>query len=225
MNIQETLLSMADSEYKKFQSKLIPNIDSDKIIGVRIPQLKMLAKNLYNTNDADNFLSVLPHRYYDENNLHAFLIAQIKKFNECIDKINLFLPFVDNWATCDSLRPNCFKNNTDRLLPHIYRWINSEHTYTVRFGIEILMLYYLDNNFNERYLQTVAQIKSDEYYINMMICWYFATALAKQYKSALPYLENNILPMQIHNKTIQKAIESYRISPEQKAYLKSLRRK
>ena len=225
MNIQETLLSMADSDYKKFQSKLIPNIAPDEIIGVRMPQLKTFAKNLHNTNDADSFLSNLPHRYYDENNLHAFLIAKIKDFNKCIEQIELFLPFVDNWATCDSLRPVCFKNNTGKLLTHIYRWINSEHTYTVRFGIEMLMLYYLDDNFDEKYLQTVAKVKSDEYYINMMICWYFATALAKQYKSALPYLENNILPIQLHNKTIQKAVESYRITPEQKAYLKSLRRK
>lgn len=225
MNIQETLLSMKDSAYKEFQSKLIPNIDSEKIIGIRMPQLKAFAISLHNTNDADAFLANLPHIYYDENNLHAFLIAQTQEFNECIEKIELFLPFIDNWATCDSLRPKCFKHNTDKLLIHIYRWINSEHEYAVRFGIEMLMLYYLDDNFDERYLQTVAQIKSDKFYINMMICWYFATALAKQYKSALPYLENNILPIQLHNKTIQKAVESYKISNEQKTYLKTLRRK
>ena len=225
MDIKTHLFSMADSEYKVFQSKLIPTVDKSKIIGVRLPVLKSFAKNIANTEEAYNFISTLPHQYYDENNLHAFLIAQTKSFDECIEKIDTLLPFVDNWATCDSLRPKCFKNNTDKLLVHIYRWINSEHTYTVRFGIEMLMLYYIDDNFNERYLQTVAQIKSDEYYINMMICWYFATTLAKQYKSALPYLENNVLPIHLHNKTIQKAVESYRILPEQKTYLKSLRRK
>lgn len=225
MDIKAQLFTMADSEYKDFQSKLILTVDKSKIIGIRLPGLKSFAKSIVNTEDADNFINTLPHQYYDENNLHAFLIAQIKSFDECIEKIDAFLPFVDNWATCDSLRPKCFKTNTDKLILHIYRWLSSEHTYTVRFGIEMLMLYYLNDNFDKRYLQTVAEIKSDEYYINMMICWYFATALAKQYKSTLPYFENNILPIQLHNKTIQKAVESYRISTEQKTYLKSLRRK
>ncbi len=225
MNIEATLLSMSDLQYKEFQSKLIPNIPSDKIIGVRMPKLKSLAKNIQHTKEVDEFLISLPHKYYDENNLHAFLIAQTKNFDECIEKIDSFLPFVDNWATCDSLRPKCFRNNTDKLLVHIYRWINSKHTYTVRFGIEILMLFYLDDEFNEKYLKTVASITSNEYYINMMIAWYFATALSKQYETSLPYIENNILPEWIHNKTIQKAVESYKINTEQKIYLKTLRRK
>ena len=162
-------------------------------------------------------------KYYDENNLHAFLIAQTKNFDECIEKIDSFLPFVDNWATCDSLRPKCFKDNTDRLLVHIYRWINSNHTYTVRFGIEMLMLFYLSDKFDEKYLKTVASITSNEYYINMMIAWYFATALAKQYDTAIKFLENNKLPLWVHNKTIQKAIESYRIAEAQKNILREYR--
>jgi len=225
MNIESILLEMADAAYKEFQSKLIPNIDSDKIIGVRIPELKAFAKSIRDTKEADEFLSSLPHKYYDENNLHAFLIAQTKNFDECIEKIDSFLPFVDNWATCDSLRPKCFRNNTDKLLVHIYRWINSNHTYTVRFGIEMLMLFYLSDKFDEKYLKTVASITSNEYYINMMIAWYFATALSKQYKAALPYLENANLSKWIQNKTIQKAVESYKINTEQKIYLKTLRRK
>ena len=167
-------------------------------------------------------MTQLPHKYYEENNLHAFLIAQKKDFCECIAALESFLPYIDNWATCDSLRPKSFKLNTDKLLGHIYKWIGSEKTYTVRFGIEMLMLYYLDDGFSLEYPRLVSKIKSDKYYVNMMIAWYFATALAKQYDAILPFLEDGVLSPWVHNKTVRKACESYRISESVKSYLKTL---
>ena len=187
MNITEELFKMQDLEYKCFQSKLIPTVNIDTIIGVRIPLLRKLAKSM--KNDSKDFLSSLPHKYYDENNLHSFLISQIGDFDECIRMISDFLPFVDNWATCDSLRPKCFKNNKQKLLEQIQAWLNSSHTYTVRFAVEMLMIHYLDDDFHESFLQTVSEISSKEYYINMMISWYFASALAKQWESTAPYIE------------------------------------
>ncbi len=225
MDIKKELFKLQDIEYRDFHSSLMPTVDKEQIIGVRIPHIKSLAKKIRGTAEACEFLQNLPHQYYEENNLHAFLIAQIGDFDKCIEETNRFLPYVDNWATCDSLRPKCFKLNTGSLIWHIYEWIRSDKPYTVRFGIEMLMLYYLDDEFLEEYLYTVSKIRSDEYYVNMMIAWYFATALAKQYELTLPHVESQTLPLWIHNKTIQKAIESNRISGENKEYLKTLKRK
>ena len=223
MNIQSELIKMQDSGYKQFHAKLMPTINPDTIIGIRVPALREFAKGIKNTKEAEKFITELPHNYYEENNLHAFLICSIDDFDECIKELDKFLPYVNNWATCDSMRPKCFKKNTNKLLSEIYRWLDSGHTYTKRFAIEMLMTYYLDDEFDEKYLEDVAKIISDEYYINMMIAWYFATALAKQYKKTIPYIEQNCLPEWVHNKTIQKAIESYRITDEKKMYLKGLK--
>ncbi len=222
--IQNKLFSLQDIKYKQFHAKLVPNPNSDTLIGVRTPELKRLAKSL-SDEEKQKLLCALPHKFYEENNLHAFVINDIPNFDSCIVEIERFLPFVDNWATCDGLRPKCFNKNRTRLMPYIDKWMASNHTYTIRFGIEMLMTHFLDANFDESYLQKVAQIKSDEYYVNMMCAWYFATALAKQYDSTLPIIEQNILPVWVHNKSIQKAIESFRISTEQKSYLKTLKRK
>ena len=221
--IQAELFALQDIEYKKFHSKLIPNIDSKTIIGVRVPLLRKLAKTLKNSAESDEFLKILPHTYYEENNLHALLLEQLTDYNHCVEAVDAFLPYVDNWATCDILRPKCFAKHRRELLNEIERWISSDRTYTVRFAIEMLMVHYLDADFAPCYPQMVAQVQSDEYYINMMIAWYFATALAKQWDSIIPYLTEYRLSPWVHNKTIQKAIESYRITPEQKAYLKTLR--
>ena len=223
MNINKRLFEMQDIAYRDFHARLMPTMDKEKIIGVRIPQIRKFAKEIALTPDACEFMTSLPHEYYEENNLHAFLISEIKDFEKCIEALEEFLPYIDNWATCDSLRPKCFKLNTDILLNYIYKWIDSDKTYTVRFGIEMLMLYYLDEGFEEEYLYTVSKIKSEEYYVNMMIAWYFATALAKQYESTLPLVKAHALSPWIHNKTIQKAIESYRITAEQKSELRTLK--
>lgn len=219
------LFKLQDKKYGDFTASLIPTISRDTVIGVRTPQLRALAKRVKDTEDAKAFILALPHKYYEENNLHGFLICEIKDFDGCIRALDTFLPYVDNWATCDGLRPKCFKKNLGSLLPHIKRWLSSEHTYTVRFGIEMLMTYFLDDAFDAKFLKRVSEIKSDEYYINMMIAWYFATALAKQYDATLPYLEKETLPLWVHNKTIQKAVESYRVSDEHKMYLKTLKKR
>ena len=219
-NIQKELLSMADGEYKEFSAKLMPTVCKDKVIGIRIPVLRKFAKTL---TDYDEFLQNLPHKYFEEDNLHAFLIEREKDFDRCIEKLDAFLPFVDNWATCDSMKPKVLKKEPEKLLLHINRWINSKEVYAVRYGINLLMSFYLDDNFDAKYLRLVADVKSDEYYINMMRAWYFATALAKQYEKALPYIEEKLLDKWTHNKTIQKAVESFRITKEQKAYLKTLK--
>ena len=222
MNIKEELLKLKDEKYKEFHAKLMPTINPDTIIGIRVPVLRAFSKTIQDTED---FFSHLPHEYFEENNLHGFLIEKISDFDECIKELEKFLPYVDNWATCDMMRPKVFKKNTDKLVLKIKEWLKSEHTYTVRFGIEMLMVYFLDEKFDEKYLGWVSKIKSDEYYINMMIAWYFATALAKQYETAVKYIEKNKLPLWVHNKTIQKAVESYRISNNVKDYLKTYRRK
>lgn len=222
MDIRKRLFDMQNIEYREFHSKLMPTIAKDRIIGITVPNIRKLAKEISDTPEACQFLAKLPHGYYEENNLHAFLIEQIKDFDNCIAEVDRFLPYVDNWATCDSLRPKCFKLNTDRLLSYIYRWISSDKPYTVRFGIEMLMLYYLDDNFNAEYPQLVSKIKSEEYYVNMMIAWYFATALAKQYDSILPFLTEEKLSVWVHNKTIRKACESLCIPRSVKLYLKTL---
>jgi len=222
MDIQKRLFELADTDYKQFNSKLIPTVNHDSIIGVRTPALRKLAKELYGT--SDNFMETLPHDYYEEYNLHGFLIEKINDYDKCICALNKFLPYVDNWATCDLVTPKILKKYPDRLLEQISMWLESKHTYTVRFAIKMLMSFYLDANFDTRYPEMVSNIKSEEYYINMMIAWYFATALAKQYEATLPFVENNCLDRWVHNKTIQKAIESFRITDEQKSYLKKLKR-
>lgn len=219
-SIQNELINMSEEKYRDFSAKLMPTIDKNTVLGIRIPILRKYAKSL---EDYDAFLNELPHKYFEENNLHAFLIEREKDFDKCIEKLNAFLPFVDNWATCDSMKPKVLKKEPEKLLTHIKRWIKSKDVYAVRYAINLLMSFYLDENLKEDYLKMVSDVKSDEYYINMMRAWYFATALAKQYKATLPFIENKTLDVWTHNKTIQKAIESYRITKEQKEYLRTLR--
>ena len=213
---------MGEKEYKEFSSKLMPTVPKDSVIGIRVPVLRKYAKAL---DDYEDFLNGLPHKYFEENNLHAFLIEKEKDFDKCIEKIDAFLPYVDNWATCDSLKPKALKKEPEKLLKYIKEWLKSKDVYAVRYSINLLMSFYLDDNFDEEYLGLVAGVKSDEYYINMMRAWYFATALAKKYEYTLPYIENKVLDVWTHNKTIQKAVESYRISEEQKSLLKKLKYK
>jgi len=222
--IQQQLFTLQDKTYQTFQSKLMPTIAPDKIIGIRTPVLRAFAKQIAGTPEAQQFLQHLPHVYYEENNLHAFLAEQIKDFDEAVATADSFLPYIDNWATCDSFKPRAFKKNIPALYTKCKEWIDSEKTYTVRFGIEMIMNYFLDEHFTEGSMHLVSRVRSDEYYVNMMIAWYFATALAKQYESAVIYLEKNRLDLWTHNKTIQKAIESYRITDEHKNYLRSLKK-
>ena len=219
-SIKEELFSFQDKEYRDFQKKLIPTIYQENVIGVI---LRKFAKSLVKENKYKSFLEDLPHKYFDENQLHAFIISEIKNYDECISYINIFLPYIDNWATCDQMSPKTFKKNKKKLLNQIKIWIKSKDTYTIRFSIGMLMNHFLDEDYNPKYLEMVSKIKSDEYYINMMVAWYFATALAKQYDDTISYLENNKLDKWTHNKTIQKAIESYRITEEQKDYLRKLK--
>ena len=221
--VQAELFEMQDLTYRDFHAKLIPTIDKETVIGVRTPMLRAYAKKFGKTADAVTFLEVLPHKYYEENNLHGLLIEQIKDYPACIAAIERFLPYVDNWATCDMIALRTMKKHLDVFIQEIYSWMASDHPYIVRFGIGMLMRYYLDEQFKPEYPEKVAEIKSDEYYVNMMRAWYFATALAKQYDQILPYLEEKKLDTWTHNKTIQKAVESYRIASEQKCYLRTLR--
>lgn len=225
MNITQELLKMQDLGYRDFHAKLMPTIEKEKIIGIRTPILRAFAKKIKNTSEAQEFLKNLPHTYYEENNLHAMLIDTITDPKEQLCELERFLPCVDNWATCDLMRPHSLFKDPALLLSKVEEWLKSEHTYTVRFGIGMLLLRFLDEDFSPLFLKTVAQIKRDEYYIQMMQAWYFATALAKQPQSAMPYITENKLSLWVHNKTIQKSVESYRISSEQKELLKSLRRK
>ena len=221
--IREGLFANQDVKYRDFQSKLTPTIEANTAIGVRTPVLRKLAKDYSKRQDVDDFLADLPHKYFDENQLHAFILSEIKDFDECMGKLERFLPFVDNWATCDQMSPKCFKKNHEKLLPYLNKWIKSDDIYTVRFAIVTFMSHFLDDDFDEGYLGLVSDIKSDEYYINMAIAWYFATALAKQYDKTIPYIENKTLDVWTHNKAIQKSIESYRVTAEHKEYLKSLK--
>lgn len=221
--IAAELFRLRDEKYAALQAKIIPNLEADRIIGVRTPELRAFAKKLSKDEDAGGFLKALPHRYFDEDQLHAFVISLEKDFDRCAAETEAFLPFIDNWATCDQLSPKAFKKEPEKLLPFIRKWIRSDRTYTVRFGIGMLMQHFLDERFRTEYADMVASVRSDEYYINMMIAWYFATALAKQYDRVLPYLEKKRLDVWTHNKAIQKSVESFRITPEQKAYLKSLK--
>ncbi len=223
MDIQKALFSMQDLTYRSFSSKLMPTVDPETVIGVRTPALRKMAKALAKDEHIGQFLIRLPHQYYEENNLHAFLICEIRDYDRCVAELERFLPYIDNWATCDGIRPRCFSANPEPLLTKISQWLASAHPYTVRFGIEMLMCHFLDARFEATFLDAVASIRSEEYYVNMMIAWYFATALAKQWESTVPYLEKCRLSPWVHRKTVQKAVESYRITADQKRYLKSLK--
>lgn len=221
--ILDKLYALQDTKYRDFQGKLIPTVDPNTIIGVRTPDLRTLAKELAKQKDIGAFLDTLPHTYFDENQLHAFILSELKDYDQCIARVNAFLPNVDNWATCDQLSPKAFKKHKTELLKEIKTWLKSDKTYTVRFAVGMLMQHYLDDDFKSDYPKLVAAIKLDEYYINMMRAWYFATALAKQYDAIIPYIEQKKLDPWTHNKVIQKAVESYRITPVQKEYLKTFR--
>lgn len=224
MNVINELQSLQDLKYRDFQSKLIPTIDKSTIIGVRMPDLRKLAKKI-DENEAKIFMQDLPHTYYEENMLQSILISNMKNYDDCIDHLERFLPFVDNWAVCDCISPKIFTENTDKLIEKIKLWAKSSHTYTVRVAICLLMKYFLDEKFKVEYLKIATRIRSEEYYVNMMVAWFFATALAKQWDDVIFVLEDNLLDEWTHNKTIQKARESFRITPEQKQYLKSLKKR
>ena len=223
MTVYERLIGCADKNYKEFQSKLVPNIPGETILGVRTPDMRRIAKEINGTAEAEQFLAELPHRYYEENLVHFFVIAMIKDFDECVAAVERFLPYVDCWPVCDQSSPKIFTKNHDRLLPRIKAWIASEHVYTSRFGIRMLMNEFLGADFRPEYLAWVAAVKGEDYYIKMMVAWYFATALAKQYDESVVYIEERRLEPWTHNKAIQKAIESFRVSEEHKAYLRTLR--
>ncbi|MEL3898916.1 DNA alkylation repair protein [Treponema phagedenis] len=222
--IQTHLFSLQDKTYAEFSRKLMPTVNPETVIGVRTPDLRKFAKELVKQNAATEFLLSLPHTYFEENQLHALILAQCKDFTALMPQVESFLSYIDNWATCDVFSPKIFKKHLQALLPHIRKWLTAKHTYTVRFAVGMLMEYYLDDAFETQHSDMVAAIRSEEYYVNMMIAWYFATALVKQWEHALPYLQEKKLQTWTHNKTIQKAVESYRIAPEQKIYLKTLKR-
>lgn len=221
--IREELFRLQDIKYRDFQGKLIPTVAPDTVIGVRTPELRKYAKELLKREDIADFLNDLPHKYFDENQLHAFIISGMKDYDACVNEVQRFLPFVDNWATCDQMSPKVFKKHKKDLLEEINNWLNSGETYIIRFAVGMLMEHFLDEDFDKSYPEMVSKIRSDEYYVNMMTAWYFATALAKQYESILPYIEDKKLDVWTHNKAIQKSVESYRITPEQKEYLKTLK--
>lgn len=223
MKIYKELEAIKEKEYAAFQARLIPSIDPSTIMGIRVPKLRALAKSYIKDQECQDFLASLPHAYYDENMLHGILVSEIKDFDTCIDKLEAFLPYVDNWAVCDIMSPRIFKKHKEELLDRIKLWISSDQTYTCRFGLEMLMTHFLDDDFKPDYLDLVAGLRSQEYYVNMMIAWFFATALTKQWEASLPYIEARSLDDWTHNKAIQKARESLRISKERKDYLKGLK--
>lgn len=227
MTIAERLFQYQDKEYREFQSRLVPNISKDSMIGVRTPQMRSIAKDFFGTESAASFLIELPHKYYEENMIHFFLLSMIKDFDQCVEELEIFLPYIDCWPVCDQSSPKTFKKNHEKLLPLIKKWISSEHIYTARFGMRMLMNEFLDSDFKSEYLSWVADKKSpsglDDYYLKMMQAWYFATALAKQYDQSIIYIEKHKLDAWTHNKAIQKAIESFRVSDEHKEYLRSLK--
>ena len=223
--IQERLFALRDEGYRDFNARLLPTVDKTRIIGVRTPALRGLAKELLKTVDPAPFMAQLPHAYFEEDGLHAAFIEAIRDFDACLAETERFLPFVDNWATCDCMKPPVFRRHRAELLPHIRAWLDSGETYTIRYGVNLLMSLFLDADFDPVYLDWAAELRSEEYYVNMAVAWYFATALAKQYEAALPYLEQHRLDCWTHNKAIQKAVESYRVGDGRKAYLKTLKRK
>ena len=221
--IREELVRLQDLKYREMQVQIIPSVKRESIIGVRTPELRKMAKELAQSQEVSAFLEDLPHMYFEENQLHAFIISGMKDYAECLSVLNRFLPYVDNWATCDQMSPRVFKKHRQELTESIREWFCSADPYTIRFGIGMLMEHYLDEDFKPEYPKMVAAVRSEEYYVNMMIAWYFATALAKQYGAVLPFITEHRLDSWTHNKAIQKSIESYRITPEQKEYLKSLK--
>ncbi|SER30539.1 3-methyladenine DNA glycosylase AlkD [Butyrivibrio fibrisolvens] len=223
MSVYEMLLDVKDDKYREFQAKLVPNVSPDTIIGVRTPDMRKIAKEVFNSPEKDEFLKELPHKYYEENLVHFFIIAMIKEFDECIEKVEEFLPYVDCWPVSDQATPKSFKKNHAKLLPYIKNWIASDHVYTARFGIRMLMNEFLDDDFKDEYLELVASKEGDDYYLKMMVAWYFATALAKKYDESVKYIEGRKLDDWIHKKAIQKAVESYRVTDEHKEHLKKYR--
>ena len=223
MKIQEQLFALQDKEYRDFQSKLVPEIDRETIIGIRIPAMRKLARSYAKEQESREFLRCLPHTYYDENILHALLVSDINDYQECVEAVDRFLPFVDNWAVCDIFSPRVFKKNREDLIGRIRKWSASREPYTCRFGMKMLMTHFLEGDFREEYLEIPAAVHSDEYYVNMMTAWFFATALARQWEKTIPYIEEKRLDQWVQNKTIQKARESYRITDEQKEYLKKFK--
>ena len=223
MTVYEQLLKVKDDKYKEFQAKLVPNIDPGTILGVKTPEMRQIAKDIFNSKEKDAFLKDLPHKYYEENLVHFFIISMIKDFDECIREVETFLPYVDCWPVSDQATPRSFKKNHAKLLPYIKKWIKSKHLYTSRFGIRMLMNEFLGDEFKDEYAKLVASVKSDEYYLKMMVAWYFATALAKNYDETIKYIEERKLDDWVLKKTIQKAVESYRVTDEHKEYLKSFR--
>ncbi len=223
MTVAERLAELGSGKYRDFQSKLVPNIPKETILGVKTPDMRKIAKEIRGTKEAEAFLAELPHQYYEENLVHFFLIAMIRDFDECVKAVETFLPYVDCWPVCDQTTPKVFAKNHDKLLPLIRKWIGSEHVYTVRFGIRMLMNEFLGEDFRPEYLEWIAKVPGEDYYIKMMAAWYFATALAKQYDESVVYIEGHRLEPWTHKKAIQKAIESYRISDEHKNHLRTLR--
>ena len=223
MDVYDRLIKEKDDEYKEFQAKLVPNIDPAIIIGVRTPQMRAIAKEVFANKDRDEFLNDLPHKYYEENLVHFFVISMIKDFDETVQRVEEFLPFVDCWPVSDQATPKSFKRNHEKLLPYVKKWIASDEVYTARFGIRMLMNEYLGDDFKEEYLELVASKRGDDYYLKMMVAWYFATALAKRYDESVKYIEEHRLDDWVHKKAIQKAVESFRVSDEHKEYLKRFR--
>lgn len=223
MTVYERLIACSDEQYKEFQSKLVPNIPKETVLGVRTPDMRRIAKEIRGTEEAEGFLAELPHKFYEENLVHFFLIAMIKDFDQCVQAVETFLPYVDCWPVCDSSSPKVFTKNHEKLLPLIRKWMDSDHVYTARFGIRMLMNEFLGEDFRPEYLQWVASVPGEDYYIRMMVAWYFATALAKQYDESVVYIEERRLEPWTHKKAIQKAVESYRVTEAHKEYLKMLR--
>ena len=223
MTLYDQLIKVKDDAYRSFQAKLVPNVSPETILGVRTPDMRKIAKEVFESPDRDAFLNDLPHRYYEENLIHFFVISMIRDFDACVQAVETFLPYVDCWPVSDQATPKTFAKNHEKLLPYIRKWIASEHVYTARFGIRMLMNEFLGEDFREEYPELVANKKGDDYYLNMMAAWYFATALAKRYDETVPYFEDRRLDEWVHKKAIQKAMESYRVSDEHKEYLKSLR--
>ncbi|MBO5715482.1 MAG: DNA alkylation repair protein [Clostridia bacterium] len=224
MDITQKLFDMQDIKYRDFTSKLIPNISPDSMIGVRLPQVKKLAKEIYKSGEYINFVNSLPHTYFEEYHLHCYIISEIKDFEVFINELERLLPYIDNWSVCDSLRPKCFAKNKEKALIYIKKWLKSDKIYTQRFAIEMLMVHFLDEDFSTEYPDLVSKTRGEDYYLKMMVAWYFATALAKQYDEILPFIEKHrIKDKWTHNKAIQKAVESYRVSDDKKAHLKCLK--
>lgn len=223
MTLYERLIAVRDEEYRAFQVKLVPNIPAETVLGVRTPDMRRIAKEIKGTEEGEAFLSTLPHPYYEENLIHFFLLAEIKDFDACVNAVEAFLPYVDCWPVSDQATPKAFRKNHEKLLPYIRKWIASEHVYTARFGLRMLMNEFLDDDFRPEYLALAASNPGEDYYLKMMVAWYFATALAKRYDETVPYIENRALDPWVHKKAIQKALESFRVTPEHKTYLKSLR--